>query len=140
MAHVRRTSAVAAVMLVLATACSDDPSPPPIDTTAPFAAYVRTGPWNVGDSAALDGRLRLADGCLVVEGDDTTTVPVFPSDFRWDPQDQTLTAFGLTLTVGEQVYLGGGFTTSTAAHVPSSCSGEHFLVQSGPGAGPLSEG
>jgi len=127
--NARRAGAVAAVVLVLATACTDDP--PPVDTTSPAASYVRTGPWNEGDAAALDGLLQLVDGCLVVENDGTTTVPVFPSDFAWDPQARTLEAFGLTLTVGEQVSLGGGVTSSVTEHLPDSCSGEQFLVQSG---------
>ncbi|MFE7405198.1 hypothetical protein [Isoptericola sp. NPDC057559] len=129
MKNAGRAGVVAAVVLVLATACTDDP--PPVDPTSPAASYVRSGPWNEGDAAALDGLLQLVDGCLVVESDGTTIVPVFPSDFAWDSRARTLEAFGLTLTVGEQVHLGGGMTSGPVEHLPDSCSGEQFLVQSG---------
>ncbi|GAB2456037.1 hypothetical protein GCM10007967_07560 [Xylanimonas ulmi] len=117
--------------VALLAACGGDGNPPPVDPASPAASYVRTGPWNQGDSAALDGVLRLVDGCLVVEAYGTTTVPIFPSDFVWDPREQTLEAFGLTLTVGQPVYLGGGMTTGPVEHLPAGCAGERFVVHSG---------
>jgi hypothetical protein len=109
------------------------------DISSPAAAYVRTSPWGDGDTAGLRGTLRLVDGCLVVERDDLaepahrTVVPIFPTDFVWDPAAQSLEAFGFTFTVGERVLLGGGFRmdTSVADHLPEGCpAGDVFQVSS----------
>lgn len=107
------------------TACGEV-DPPAADPGSPAASYLRTGPWGEGDGALLEGTLDLADGCVVVAGPDgTVRVPVLPTDFRWDPDAQTLSAFGVSLTIGEAVSLGGGAAGNPRAlggHVPETCA------------------
>ncbi|WP_425953542.1 hypothetical protein [Xylanimonas sp. McL0601] len=117
-------AATAAIALVCA-GCADA-TPPAADPGSPAASYSRTGPWGEGDDALLQGTLALDDGCIVVVGPDgTVRTPVLPTDFRWDPGTETLSAFGVRLTVGEAVSLGGGGgadPSTLGGHVPGACS------------------
>ncbi len=131
--------AVSSTLALQACAGPTSAEPPDPDPSSPAAAYIRTTPWGEGDTAGFGGTLRLVDGCLVVERDDVvelahrTVVPVFPTDFVWDPATRSLEAFGLILTVGEQVRLGGGYRldTDVADHLPEGCpAADVFQVSS----------
>lgn len=120
-----------ATVLIALTGCAS--SPPGVDTDSPAAAYVRTGDWGEGDAAQLEGRVVLEDGCLTVVGDaGHVTVPVFPTDFTWDGESESLAGFGHTFSVGDDVSLTGGYQdTPFADHLPSACEGrQYFTVHS----------
>lgn len=97
-----------------------------------MAAYVRTGEWGEGDSALLEGVLRLQNGCVAVESERGLVVPVFPTDLVWDGSEGTLSGLGEELALDTGVALGGGETSQEVAdHVPKACGeAELFIVHS----------
>ena len=79
--------------------------------------------------ALLEGALREADGCVVIElADESLVVPVFPEgDAAWG--DDVLTWKGEAFDSGATIRLGGGFAESDEADIPEGCGARPiFLV------------
>jgi hypothetical protein len=98
------------------------------EQSSPLATYP---PPRVGMDAALQGTLRLVDGCVVVEGTDGSfTVPIFPSgEASW--RDGVLAWDGEEYSDGDTLFAGGGGGPSQQqdAYFPSGCAGlPSFLV------------
>lgn len=127
----RRRPALLLAVLLVPAACADDEPPAP-DAESPVATYVRTGEWGEGDSALLEGVLRLQNGCVAVEAEQGRVVPVFPTDLVWDEGEGTLSGLGETLVIDSGVALGGGETSPASVdHVPEACGeAELFIVHS----------
>lgn len=85
-----------------------------------MATYPGTG---VGFDAAIQGTLQLVDNCVVMGGEGSYVVPVFPdaSDVSWN--DGVLTWNGNDYRAGEEVSFGGGGTASEDSYIPEGCAG-----------------
>lgn len=127
----RRRPALFLAVLLAPAACAE-PEPPAPDPQSPVAGYVRTGDWGEGNTALLEGVLRLRDGCVVVETEGRRVVPVFPTDLEWREDEGTLSGLGEEIVLDGAVALGGGYTSPAVAdHLPEACGeAELFIVHS----------
>lgn len=80
-----------------------------------------------GETAALDGVLRITGGCLVVESDaGPVYVPVLPTPgSAWSAMDRTLEVDGVGVREGGRVSWGGGYFAKPLDDwsVPDACRG-----------------
>lgn len=136
----RTTIAIATAALLLASGCgtlelpAPSPSGPmsPVTTTPPapprgpdFAVATYDTTELGGDAAALEGRVRIRDGCLYVlpVRSRRFILPIFPAG-RLRLTDEGLFFNSTLLREGELILLGGGGRKSvpTNAQIPAECT------------------
>lgn len=135
----RRRVALLVIVTVALTGCSAAGSDleergaltaTPAPARSPLATYP---PPRVGMDAALEGIVRLAGECVVLEGaDGSNTVPVFPAgEASWEAG--VLVWDGEEYRMGDVLLAGGGAGPSQQAdaYLPRDCQGlPSFLVGS----------
>lgn len=129
---------VAVCMATLLSGCSQtstDGGPTPMATFGPMAVFSAPDESDgTGFGAALDGRLVIESGCLVVRvaGLESAQLPVFPDSSEWDDASATVTmSNGDAYAVGDDVTLGGASSPITAdTRLPTGCDepAEAFYV------------
>ena len=62
-------------------------------------------------TAAIEGRIVISEGCLVIDTGENYVQPIFPSDaVSWNASAQTLEFRGESYRVGDTISLGGGYS------------------------------
>ena len=110
-----RTAVLAAAAAMLVGACGGGWSP--VDDLA-----VTYRPDGVGMDALLEGVLRTADGCLVVETPDGAVTIAVPRGSTVNDDATEVRITRSTVAIGDPVSFGGGFTSRMELTVPEACS------------------
>ncbi|HEY7874119.1 MAG TPA: hypothetical protein VIG64_03245 [Actinomycetota bacterium] len=125
----RRVAALTLGAQLLASACASD-------ADGPALINYRLGQDT--DLVGFEGELVDDDGCLTVEGNDSSTVPLWPEGFRLnhsDGEETLMDADGqVVAALGDQIRLGGGILTRKGAEkvaltpIPNECDGDRFFA------------
>lgn len=132
----------ATAVMVTATACAVGTGD--LDSPGSPVARYDWDPSSGGDQALLEGELVLVDGCLVVqptwEGVDDVQPQILVVSRKlasWDAEREVLTYAGHDVSIGDEIWAGGGYTSTVDGGVslPDACEtlredDNVFLVQS----------
>ena len=126
----RSVVAVTLGSLLFASACASDKSDAP--------ALINYRPGKTSNLVGFNGELIDDDGCVIVQGRDASTVPLWPEGFtlsRRDGEATLMDANGQAVgSLGDEVRLGGGLLDRNGAEdvalgdIPEQCTGDRFFA------------